>query len=340
MNIRKFYIAIIIVFLLLIAYQIEAQDIQFSQFYAAAPYLNPAFAGSTHQTRGMFHQRLQWPRLDARYITSMAAVDTYVDTYRSGFGLMAIHDVQGNNTIATTEIQGMYSYELPLTADLTFRPGLQLGYVNRRLNFSQLYFSPDIDDMGNIYYNNTGNPRTHFVDVSSGGILYSSNFWVGISAHHMNRPNQSFIGEVSRLPIKYAFVGGYKFSLKKNSYQHSMDKSSEFSLIPTFHYKKQGQSDQLDLGVYLIYDQLLAGLWYRGLPFIKQYLPNLHNNEAVIALIGWKFDNVSIGYSYDMTVSRLAPARSGGAHELNITYVHSKRRKMKKRRALPCPTFK
>lgn len=80
--------------------------------------------------------------------------------------------------------------------------------------------------------------------------------------------------------------------------------------------------------------------WYRGLPIIKQYLPNLQNNEAIIALVGWKFDNVSIGYSYDMTVSRLAAARSGGVHELNITYVHSKRSEMKKRRALPCLTFK
>ncbi|WMJ74439.1 type IX secretion system membrane protein PorP/SprF [Cytophagaceae bacterium ABcell3] len=318
--------------------KVKGQDIQFSQFYAASPYLNPGFAGSAHQTRGIFHQRLQWPRLEARYITSYFSADTYFDTYKSGVGFYAIRDIQGDNTISSNEVAAMYSYELHILDNLSFRPGVQLTYISRLLNYSNLYFSNQIDDMGNIYLNNTGNPMTHFISVASGGILYSDRFWFGYSSHHMNNPNQSFIGEESRLPVKHSFVGGYKFMLNK-SRAGSYQSNKTVSITPTFQYKFQGRSDQVDLGIYAMYDQLIAGFWYRGIPWLKRYLPNLQNNESAIVLVGWKFQSISITYSYDFTVSRLSPAQTGGSHELNITYLHQGFRKKKKQKRIPCPKF-
>ncbi len=37
--------------------------------------------------------------------------------------------------------------------------------------------------------------------------------------------------------------------------------------------------------VRLMYDPLMAGIWYRGLPGIKRYNDN-PNNEAIILLLG------------------------------------------------------
>ncbi|MEJ0030308.1 MAG: type IX secretion system membrane protein PorP/SprF [Bacteroidota bacterium] len=49
----------------------SAQDAQFSQFYAAPLYLNPAFAGSTNQGRVGMNYRNQWPGIDANFTTNL-----------------------------------------------------------------------------------------------------------------------------------------------------------------------------------------------------------------------------------------------------------------------------
>ncbi|WMJ73024.1 type IX secretion system membrane protein PorP/SprF [Cytophagaceae bacterium ABcell3] len=319
-----------------------SQDVQFSQFYAVPTHLNPAFAGSAHMSRGIFHQRVQWPALDARYITSLASTDFWFQEYRSGVGIYAMQDFQGQNNISSTDIHVQYAYEIPVNDLLTIRTGLQGGYVSRTLNYSRMTFPDQFTNdglsPGSVSQDMLPNGRNQFVDIGSGVMLYNDNFWFGYSALHMNRPNQSFLDGVSRLPVKHAFVAGYKFLLNHSKYNSSVYKTRPFSITPTVHYKFQGKSDQVDLGVYALYDQVIAGVWYRGIP-VKQYLPDLHNNESMVVLFGYKFDNISISYSYDFVVSRLSRARAAGAHELNITYLHKRKNRKKPMKRLPCPSF-
>lgn len=316
----------------------KAQDVQLSQFYASPLYLNPGFAGSAHLNRLATHQRLQWPGLEAKYITSLFSFDTYSTKYKSGFGVMLMQDYQGGNTLTSTEITLQYSYELHISKKYTLRPGLQYGFASRSINYAEFRFPNQFNNEKG--FDNSissggefGADRISYSDLSSGAVFYSEKLWVGISAHHINQPNQSFNGEVAKLPAKYSLVGGYKIPLSKNKYQRANTTSS---ITPAMHYKLQGKSDQLDLGVYGTYKQLIAGFWYRGIP-VKKYLPKLHNSESMVALVGWKYNGLSFGYSYDFTVSRLSVARPWGAHELNITYVHYKKRK--KMRSLPCPNI-
>lgn len=318
--------------------KVQAQDVQLSQFYASPLYLNPGFAGSAHFNRLSTHQRMQWPGVDARYITSLFSFDKYFEKYQSGFGVMFMQDYQGGSTITSTDVTFQYAYELRIANTVTFRPGLQLGLVSRSVNYSDLRFPHQYNDESG--YNNVVNPledhgaeRIHYADISTGGVLYTNNMWVGISGHHLNTPNQSFYGEVSSLPVKWAVVGGYRIPLSSNRYQR---KFSSTSITPAFHYKMQGKSDQFDLGVYFNYSQLQAGAWYRGIP-TKKYNSKLHNNESMALMLGWKWEFFSFGYSYDFTISRLDVARPWGAHEINITYVAYKHLKKNKMRSLPCP---
>ncbi len=321
------------------------QDIQFSQFYAAGLYLNPAFAGSAHKKRFTLHQRLQWPYLDANYITSKFTFDTYWNKYNSGFGLMAIQDWQGGSDLKSTEIDLQYSYELHVSQSVTVRAGLQLGIFSRTFNYANQLFPDQLSDNGPTgvpSYDARHNPTKFFADVSSGGIVYTDNLWFGISAHHMNSPNQSLLEDISRLPVKYTWVGGYKFVLGHAERHKSTIEQEhlEISVTPTVHYKFQGKSDQVDFGLYGAYEHYLLGFWYRGLPLIKDYNRRLKNNESMVVIFGYKIQSWIVSYSYDFTVSRLGRARTGGAHELHIVYVHDsfpKRKKAMKR--LPCPDF-
>lgn len=329
----------VLLFLFISSANCIAQDIQFSQFYAAAQYLNPAFAGSLHYNRASFQQRIQWPGLGARYLTTLAAFDAYFPKKRSGFGAMAIMDFQGASTISSNEFHLQYSYEIPVTSKITVRGGLQAGVGRRQVNYSQLLFPDQFDDDG--YLGGTkdvhGKDAVIYPDFSSGVLVNSTSFWLGFSAHHLNMPNIAvFNGTASRMPAKFALVGGYRFILKSisgNIYAHD-----KVEIIPTFHYKNQGKSDQLDLGAYFNYQVLVFGVWYRGIP-VKRYQKKLHNNESFVFLAGLKIDNIRVGYSYDTIVSMLIPARPSGAHELSVSYtfIEKKGRRLKKR--LPCPSF-
>jgi type IX secretion system PorP/SprF family membrane protein len=327
-----------------------AQDIQFSQFYNVLLYQNPAFAGSAHAPRAILHQRLQWPAQDAKYTSSFVSVDHFFHNVNSGVGLLFIKDAQGQKNISSTEIGIQYAYEMPLSRTFSLRAGLQYNYVFRTVDYAKLYFPQQYDDI-NGYDPNSTNPYAsgpvnmkRYSDVSAGGLLYSKTVWVGLSAHHLNMPNQNIISsDPSKLPLKLALTGGYKIPLVHKKYMAYMDEEKEISLTPTFHYKTQGKSDQLDLGAYIRYDQILFGLWYRGIPVKHYRRPNgtiLQNTESVVTMVGWKYGAIAITYSYDFVTSRLQPYRTGGAHELNLTLTHHKHKKKHKQlKRLPCPSF-
>jgi type IX secretion system PorP/SprF family membrane protein len=322
-------------------YQAKAQDVQYSQFYAVPLYQNPAFAGSVHALRGIADTRLQWLGLDANYKTYYFSADTYLDKYNSGLGIQFIRDIQGNNTISSNELSFMYSYELPVSKSFTVRAGLQGSAVQKTLDYSNLTFPGQYNDqqgfIGGGNYN-LGAQNKWYPDVSSGVVAYSDRFWGGFSLHHMNMPNQSFPGGGNAaLPIKYAVTAGYRIPLAQRNYlAYSEDKTS-ISITPTIHYKSQGKSDQFDIGLYAVYNQLMAGMWYRGIP-VKNYERN-QNNESMVFLVGWLYKNWAFGYSYDLTLSKLVGTRQGGSHEINVTYIHRPTKKHKPMRKLPCPSF-
>lgn len=331
--------------LIVFLFPAQAQDPQYSQFYAAPLYLSPAFAGSALAPRVVVNYRNQWPAMSAKYVTFSASFDHYFPKVNSGVGLLVTSDKQGFGGLRSTDIGAMYSYRLRLAENLFFQPGFQLSFVMRDINFYDLTFGDQYDDRGF-----TGNPtaepigtgeRVAYADFSSGGLIYSERFWVGFSAHHMNRPNQSFFNEDSRLPMKTTVHGGYKIPLD-NETRAGLARNvnaPERSITPAFLYKAQGKFDQLDVGLYLTYDPMVFGLWYRGLP-IKKYEVGLNNNDAAIFLVGFRHESLSIGYSYDLTVSNLGYS-TGGAHEISIAYVfpaqQTSRRGYAKR--LPCPKF-
>ncbi len=318
----------------------NGQDIQYSQFYANVLYLNPAFAGNSHATRGILHQRIQWPSLDAKYLTSHFSLDHYFSKVNSGAGLMVYKDWQGSNTIATTEVALQYSYELHLSSRFSFRAGVQGSYVSRFINYAILRFPDQYNENGYLGAN-TQQPsnldKIHYLDLTSGGIFYAKNYWVGLTYAHMNRPNQSFTGSSSRLPVKWDVTAGYRIDFSSKIKVRDQEQGKDIYLTPTAHYKAQGKSDQVDLGIYFLYDHLITGGWYRGIPLLKQYRKHLQNNESFVVLLGWRIRGLSISYSYDFTLSRLAPVHTGGSHEINVTYIFKKEKKTRITRKIPCP---
>ncbi len=329
---------------------VTAQDPQFSQFYAAPLYLNPAMAGSTGQARAGINYRNQWPAIDANFTTMSAYFDYFIEDKNSAVGIILNRDREGLAGLRSLSVGLQYAYELKINENLGFRPGVQVALFNRDVNFDKLTFGDQFDpSTGQFLDQPTAETfRTNFsktfVDISFGGVLFTRTAWLGVSAWHLTEPNQSIIDEQSPLPRKYSIHGGFKFYLKPGIVGSGVySRKSERSIAPAIQYRHQGKFDQMDIGLYFTAEPIVLGAWYRGVPF--KNLDKFVNNESIVFLIGFTQlgakDAINIGYSFDYTISKLGPG-SGGAHEFSLVYTWPMRNPRKPpadKLIIPCPDF-
>ncbi len=138
------------------------------------------------------------------------------------------------------------------------------------------------------------------------------------------------------MPIKLSLHGGWR-----TTFRTPIIKEHPQNLVLAFNYRAQEKYDQLDVGGYFEREPFYAGLWYRGIPLMKRYAQGYSNRDALAVLVGVIINDVRIGYSYDLTISRLV-GQSGGAHEITLGYEmasRSKKRSMSRRRVVPCAKF-
>lgn len=327
---------------------IYAQDPQFSQYYSAPLILNPAMAGATDCYRVGMNARTQWVGLPGgAFNTASVFMDLNYPDYRSGFGLLALHDNIGTPRLSSNEISGFYSFLVPVSKMVNFRLGLQGTFVSRNLDYSRLIFEDQFS--GIVVTNPVSNDRVRnynsvrYGDFSSGILLFGEEkYWLGFAAHHLFEPEQGFYHS-SRLPMKFSIHGGLNFYKKSRSRYHAhFPQQEKFKIIPTFMYKSQAKFDQLDLGIYFIQAPLLLGAWYRGIPIKKD--DNIYNRDAIDVQIGFQHNDFSFTYSYDFTISRLNIRNTHGSHEISVVYLFCmdwpRRRKPPRHvRKLPCPDF-
>lgn len=327
--------------LIFISFSVIAQDVQLSQFHIADLLSNPGLTGSQNRNRFMFHQRLQWPGLAGKYVTSFVSFDTYLHNYKSGIGTSLAVDEQGDGIYNTLQWNTYYSYELDINKEWAIRLGLQGGMYRKSLNDEGLIYSDQVTPDGIDHNNITerlGSIGFTQPDFGTGFVAYNERIWFGSSFYHINNPKQALLDGSEIFPKLFSLIAGYKIPLGSINPQSYTGFVKEFYLFPIIHYKMQGKSDQIEIGADLINHQLRLGVWYRGIPF-KKYNPELHNNESVILLAGWKYNNLDFSYSYDIVFSKLQRAGTGGAHEIHLSYIFPRETKRKNYKKLPCPNF-
>ncbi len=317
---------------------LKAQDPQFSQYYAAPLYLNPGLVGINQKGRLGINYRTQWPNLNANFETFSAYADYHFEDYYSSAGILFTRDQEGIAGLQSTTVGLQYAYQVQLNYQWTFRPGVQIAYYNRSLDFDKLTFGDQFGPNGieRDFTNETFNTGLNvtFFDISFGGLLYNPSFWIGGAVHHINEPNQSIAGGEAPLKRRISIHGGYRIPLNSGS---ALTDVGTRSLTPSFNYRTQGDFEQLDIGAYFTLNPILVGLWYRGIPI--RSLDGIANSEALIFMIGIQNNRITFGYSFDYTLSDLGIG-TGGAHEISISYSFSLGNPLKPAanvRKLKCP---
>ena len=96
-----------------ISLKVEAQDPEFSQFYANPLYLNPAFAGTNRCPRIALNYRNQWPGISGTFITTSATYDQHVEFLYGRLGLI-VTNAQAAYTLRNTRVSGVFSFQIKI----------------------------------------------------------------------------------------------------------------------------------------------------------------------------------------------------------------------------------
>ena len=242
-----------------------AQDPYFSQFYSAPTFLSPSLAGSTGGTRFVSNYRNQWPGITKTYQTVALSTDLYFSSLQSGFGALLVSDKAGSANLNTTYLGLQYSYRVQVGEHWQFIPGMQFTLGQKSIDRSKLVFPDQVvtgtPSSSDIYLTDT---KAQYLDLTTSLFLYSPQFWFGAVADHLLKPNYSFMGANTNMPIKLIAFGGMNFF---RNYASRMAEPRTASLC--YRYENQNGFNQLDLGGYLYGKALDVGVWYRGIPVFK-----------------------------------------------------------------------
>lgn len=294
--------------------QLQAQDPEFSQFYAAPMNLNPALTGIAWGPRFNVNYRNQWPGIDNGFVTYAVSYDQHFEKIRSGFGLYLMNDRVAAGLINNYTIRANYAYQIKFNKKSGMQLGLSGGYVRKQLDWARLTFNDQIHPIfGFNDFNGFPNLSSEQVpaelglniaDFGTGFVVYSKNVFGGMALQHITRPRESITDITDyRMPMKITIHAGGEINLTPKK------RNSENFLSPNALFITQGTAAQLNVGTFVNVSKVFGGVFYRN---------NFMGSDAVIGLIGLKIYFVKLGYSYDYTVSNLS-GYTGGAHEISLS---------------------
>ncbi|HIB77324.1 MAG TPA: type IX secretion system membrane protein PorP/SprF [Flavobacteriales bacterium] len=297
---------------------VSAQDMHFTQYNAAPTSINPGYAGATGQARAVTLYRAQWASLPQAYTGFHFAYDRPTFDHNGGIGVLISHEEAGAGALRSSRVALQYAYEFQLGPRTFVRPALQAGVVSRAVNLNGLTFMDQLlrNDAATSLEQGLGTGK-QYLDLGTGVLLVSREFWFGASADHINTPNSSLSHDYAeKLAVRFSAHGGGRVPLSVGPKSRN-----DRDIVLAFNYTNQGLFDQLDIGTYYDLNVMTIGLWYRGIPVLQQAADGSLDIDAVSVIFGFGNKLWRMGYSYDLTLSKLGIATSGGSHEISLKYM-------------------
>lgn len=317
----KFYFRCTLLFLLTTNMAI-AQDPNFSMFYHNPTYYNPAMTAIGNGFTFRSSYRSLWTPIPSKFNTFSIAVEAEA-VNKIGLGVTAYSDVAGEGLLRTNGGNLAYMYRPLESKHALLQLGFSAGIVNKYIDWSKLTFSDQLDEvLGTVKNSSFINPNYRTVSYAdfSSGIAFKFNTnrkrakrgiknmtgTVGAGFHHLTRPKDAFLGEGERLPIKSVVHTQLNFLIDK------------VIISPAFIFERQNEFQTFTMGLNVVNRPFYAGFWFRN----RTFLLSPDSYDSFIVAIGaqiprGKSTNYRVGYSFDMTVSRLRTS-SIGTHEISL----------------------
>jgi len=225
---------------------------------------------------------------------------------KMGFGITIIDDKVG--FMKTTSFKGALNYRKPIQGNFGFFSfGIEIGSTSFGYDQPKFRWIDDQDP-----HIPTGGGNQSQIDLGA-GVLYMqkklgplSDFFIGASYNHLNAAKYNFSvrmangvdAAVDMNFVRYAyFTTGADWNLPNDNWK----------LEPTVLVKYNPKL-QLDLGMTALWAKTIRmGLGYRTAA------------DALSILVGYERGQLQIGYSYDITMSKVRLV-SDGTHEVFVKY--------------------
>jgi len=288
---EKMKIYSIILFLFGIVGSVSAQqDPMFTQYMHNPVSINPAYAGSRGTLNTVMMHRQQWVGIEGAPKTLSLSINSPFLGYNVGIGFSLLYDQIGPTK--QVGIYGDYAYQLKVTDKVKLAFGLKGGFnmydVNTlMLRGAQLEEHPKVEKM-------------FLPNVGLGSYLYSDRFYLGLSIPKMlqNSLSDNENTLLNKEERHYFFTGGLVMNI-----------SDDLKFKPSFTFRMvQGAPLSSEVsGAFLFYDRLWLGAMYRHL-------------DSFGGMAKFDISNqLSLGYAYDYTTSRLGNYNQG-THEVFVSY--------------------
>ena len=312
---------ILIIVFCFITGAIDSQQVpMYSQYILNGFLINPSLAGRDGYTTINVTARQQWLGLNGAPGTFAASFQTRIlkDSYISkstSVRRKIIHPTKGGNVgigayifndrngiMSRTGILAAYAYHLEL--------GKTNGVPNYlSLGLAATFYQYAIDLNGNLLLHdinddflNNYDRVVYIPDFNFGASYATTKYYVGFAMSSISRGSLIFLnkGDNKRSELGHYFLtGGYKIYFPGNR---------DWELEPSVLIKSSDmvfKSFQADLTTRVYYKtDYWAGLSYR-------------TSDAVIILLGLKYDRFIFAYAFDMTLTAIRK-QSFGSHELTL----------------------
>jgi type IX secretion system PorP/SprF family membrane protein len=267
----------------------------FTQYMHNAVSINPAYAGSRGTLNCVAIDRLQWIGIDGAPKTLTFSVNSPVKGYNVGIGFSLIHDKIGPTR--QTGLYADYAYHLKMNSKVKLSLGVKGGVNLYNVELTGLRGSQN-DTQLSLY----GDRKLVLPNFGVGGYLYSERFYVGISIPKILQNSLTNDKDATQNDYKEQRHFFLASGVVLNISDHIKFKpSTTIRLV-----NGSPASAELSAAVLLQNKLWLGGMYRFG--------------DSIGAMIKFDVTNeISIGYSYDMTQSELRPY-SMGTHEIYVSY--------------------
>jgi type IX secretion system PorP/SprF family membrane protein len=306
----------------------RGQDPNYSQYFSAPIYFNPANTGINTGLRARFSFRDQWPNLpvDFRSYYFSADIGDRNLPGAGGIGILINSNNEGISFIKNLTAGLTVSVRIPMSANLAAQVGLKAAIVQKKLNWDDFVFTDQLSEKyGNIYLSQFTAPDVNskvFPDFAAGGVIQFASAegnvtgTVGFAVDHLFRPDESFLSTASA-PLPRKFVGHLDLVLSAAGRSSAIYASSSepLRINPGVLYQNQGSKNLVQAGLNLLKYNVYLGGWFKG-SF------DANTGSAIALLAGYRYtfaDNMSLKfmYSYDLQMSGSLQGM-GGAHEISL----------------------
>lgn len=300
MKVKPVHITILLLQMQVICY---CQDPHFSQFFMAPQFINPSLIGKSEgDWRIMGNFRHQWGNAGTPFTTAVFAGDMKLrggeaNENTLAAGIAGMYDQSMKGAFKSSYLVGNIAYHARLNSENTIGIGFHGMYGNRRIDYSKLTFGEQFSSNGfDVTLPSGETPAASlkpFFSIGT-GFLYNHksallNLGIGASMFHLNKPNQSFLGDAKEVvPKRFVAHANAEFNasstmtINLNAIYQQQAKPSYFAI---------GGAIGMDLSSGDKYSVFYVGGWFR-------------EGDSFYPYVGFTIGKVQLGFTYDITHSK------------------------------------